>query len=325
MESQIEKFEKRKKKTEELRNKKQNQSEENNQSQQGIVLPKLVDLFKNNKVLSDEEVEAIVKKWLTTHEPKQIPENLSANEIIEALVPAQTMSIQLYQPETKALALQNQQKTNALALQNQQKTNALALQNTVEDVEFEEVKENEAEKQKEDWKELKRKFWEEYAKKHSFNPTHDINNDEDTYTCSLTKKEADGTEKPLGLIYYASEFNAQVSKDADLVMYKGLVTDAAANNLSITFGDSLNDKQKALLLAAVLIHQNEENKQIKMIKEPQIDLNAPYFKELPQEAQDVLKKQAEIKNTKEKIAPQQPRATLNSTRLLMPHNKESGR
>lgn len=294
MESQIEKFEKRRKKTEELKNKKQNQSEENNQSQQGIVLPKLVDLFKNNKVLSVEEVDAIIKKWLTTHELKQVPENLSANEIIE---------VQLYQPET----------------------NALALQNTVEDVEFEEVKENEAEKQKEDWKELKRKFWEEYAKKHSFNPTHDINNDEDTYTCSLTKKEADGTEKPLGLIHYASEFNAQVSKDADLVMYKGLVTDAAANNLSITFGDSLNDKQKALLLAAVLIHQNEENKQIKMIKEPQIDLNAPYFKELPQEAQDVLKKQAEIKNTKEKIAPQQPQIPLNSTRLLMPHNKESGR
>ena len=294
MESQIEKFEKRRKKTEELKNKKQNQSEENNQSQQGIVLPKLVDLFKNNKVLSVEEVDAIIKKWLTTHELKQVPENLSANEIIE---------VQLYQPET----------------------NALALQNTVEDVEFEEVKENEAEKQKEDWKELKRKFWEEYAKKHSFNPTHDINNDEDTYTCSLTKKEADGTEKPLGLIHYASEFNAQVSKDADLVMYKGLVTDAAANNLSITFGDSLNDKQKALLLAAVLIHQNEENKQIKMIKEPQIDLNAPYFKELPKEAQDVLKKRAEIKNAKEKIAPQQPQTTLNSTRSLMPHNKERGR
>lgn len=157
-----------------------------------------------------------------------------------------------------------------------------------------------------DWKELKRKFWEEYAKKYGLNVTHDINIEEDTYTCSLTKKdEKEDKEKPLGSINYTSEFNAQVSKDADLVMYQGLVQDAAANGLSITFGESLDDKQKALLLAATLIHGNESGKKIEVIGAPTIDLNAPYFKELPKEAQEVLKVEKERLDTLSRIKEKQ--------------------
>ena len=82
--------------------------------------------------------------------------------------------------------------------------------------------------------------------------------------------------------------------------------DAATHNWSITFGETLDDKQKALLLAAILIHQNEENKTVSMVNAPAIDLNADYFKDLPKEAQDALRaekeRQEQQKATEQNVA-----------------------
>lgn len=137
------------------------------------------------------------------------------------------------------------------------------------------------------WIQAKKEFWEKFATEKNKTAEHDVQ--EKSYGCTL--KDTD--DKPLGSVHYESPTAAQVSKDADLIMYQGLVKDAAANNLSITFGESLDNKQKALLLAAILIHGNENGKKIEMINAPKIDLNADYFKELPAEAQAALRKQAE--------------------------------
>ena len=145
------------------------------------------------------------------------------------------------------------------------------------------------------WIEEKRKFWKEYAESVENTFENDAKKDIESksFQCSLTK------DKDHGEIIYTSPTNAQISKDSHLVMYQGLVKDALKNNLTITFGQSLDDKQKAMLLAACLMEQGTygNGNKVAMVNPPKIDMNAEYMKELPEDVKKVLEgyaKQQEI-------------------------------
>lgn len=145
------------------------------------------------------------------------------------------------------------------------------------------------------WIEEKRKFWKEYAESVENTFENDAKKDIESksFQCSLTK------DKDHGEIIYTSPTNAQISKDSHLVMYQGLVKDALKNNLTITFGQSLDDKQKAMLLAACLMEQGTygNGNKVAMVNPPKIDMNAEYMKDIPEDAKKVLEgyaKQQEI-------------------------------
>ncbi len=157
-----------------------------------------------------------------------------------------------------------------------------------------------------DWIEEKRKFWAKYAEeignKFENDPAKDA--ESKTFSCALTQDDKKGEVK------YIAPDKAQISKDSHLEMYSGLVKDAVKNNLSITFGNSLDDKQKAMLLAACLLNKEKyaDGKELAMVNPPKIDLDAEYFKQLPQDVQDILKnheaqkaEQEEIKNRLAKV------------------------
>lgn len=145
------------------------------------------------------------------------------------------------------------------------------------------------------WIEEKRKFWKEYAESVENTFENDAKKDIESksFQCSLTK------DKDHGEITYTSPTNVQISKDSHLVMYQGLVKDALKNNLTITFGQSLDDKQKAMLLAACLMEQGTygNGNKVAMVNPPKIDMNAEYMKDMPEDAKKVLEgyaKQQEI-------------------------------
>lgn len=145
------------------------------------------------------------------------------------------------------------------------------------------------------WIEEKRKFWKEYAESVENTFENDAKKDIESksFQCSLTK------DKDHGEITYTSPTNVQISKDSHLVMYQGLVKDALKNNLTITFGQSLDDKQKAMLLAACLMEQGTygNGNKVAMVNPPKIDMNAEYMKDIPEDAKKVLEgyaKQQEI-------------------------------
>ena len=145
------------------------------------------------------------------------------------------------------------------------------------------------------WIEEKRKFWKEYAESVENTFENDAKKDIESksFQCSLTK------DKDHGEIIYTSPTNAQISKDSHLVMYQGLVKDALKNNLTITFGQSLDDKQKAMLLAACLMEQGTygNGDKVAMVNPPKIDMNAEYMKDMPEDVKKVLEgyaKQQEI-------------------------------
>ena len=136
------------------------------------------------------------------------------------------------------------------------------------------------------WIEEKRKFWKEYAEKAANVFENDAEKDiaSKSFVCALTK------DNDHGEIKYSSPTNAQVSKDSHLVMYQGLVKDALNNNMSITFGQSLDNKQKATLLAACLIEQGTypNGDKLAITNPPKIDMKAEYIKELPESVQKTL-------------------------------------
>lgn len=145
------------------------------------------------------------------------------------------------------------------------------------------------------WIEEKRKFWKEYAAavENAFENDEKKDIESKSFVCALTK------DKDHGEITYTSPTNAQISKDSHLVMYQGLVKDALKNNLTITFGQSLDDKQKAMLLAACLLEQGTygNGDKIAMVNPPKIDMNAEYMKDMPEDVKKVLEtyaKQQEI-------------------------------
>lgn len=136
------------------------------------------------------------------------------------------------------------------------------------------------------WIEEKRKFWKEFAQNQENTFQNDPQKDVESksFTCTLSKEQDAGT------ITYSSPTSARITKESHLTMYQGLVKDALNNNLSITFGASLDDKQKALLLAACLMEKGKYNngEDLQMVNPPKIDMSAEYIKTLPEETQKIL-------------------------------------
>lgn len=167
------------------------------------------------------------------------------------------------------------------------------------------------------WIEEKRKFWKEYAESVENTFENDAQKDIESksFQCSLTK------DKDHGEITYTSPTNVQISKDSHLVTYQGLVKDALKNNLTITFGQSLDDKQKAMLLAACLMEQGTygNGNKVAMVNPPKIDMNAEYMKDIPEDAKKVLEgyaKQQEIEAKRQ--------ATFQKLENLEKRKKENG-
>lgn len=146
---------------------------------------------------------------------------------------------------------------------------------------------NNNEQPEEDWIKEKREFWQKYAQDNQYGLVNDAEKDtqEKAFIGRLAK---DGKE--LGEIKYTSKESATISKDSSIELYQGLVKDAMANELSVTFGKSLDDKQKAMLLAACLMNKDKykDGSELAMVNPPKIDLNAEYFKELPDGVKKVL-------------------------------------
>ncbi len=150
-----------------------------------------------------------------------------------------------------------------------------------------------------DWIKQKRELYEKFAYEQNLTLKNDPEKDlaEKSFTFSLEK---DG--KNLGEIKYTAPTAVQISKDSELPMYQGIVKDALENNLSITFGQSLDDKQKAMLLAAVIMSEKKtyaNGDRIELKNAPKIDVNAEYFKTLPQDVQTVLKDHSEKQKQQE--------------------------
>lgn len=145
------------------------------------------------------------------------------------------------------------------------------------------------------WIEEKRKFWSEFAQevKNTFENDSQKDLEEKSFSCALSIGDLRGEIK------YTAPNAAQISKDSHLTMYQGLVKDALQNNLSITFGQSLDDKQKAMLLAACLMNKNQE---VQMVNPPKIDINADYFKQLPEDVRATLTDYAQKLQLQEKQA-----------------------
>lgn len=160
-----------------------------------------------------------------------------------------------------------------------------------------------------DWIEEKRKFWQEYAQSVENQFENDPQKDQEnkTFSCVLSN------DQDRGEVSYSSPNNVQINKESHLTMYQGLVADAVKNNMSITFGQTLDDKQKAMLLAACLMNNQTyaNGESLAMVNPPKIDMNADYFKELPEDVRQTLQtynnnlhmkeKQAEIDKRREDI------------------------
>lgn len=164
--------------------------------------------------------------------------------------------------------------------------------------------------QEPDWIKEKREFWQKYAQDNKYTMGNDIAKDmqEKSFTGTLSK---DGQK--LGEIKYTSQTAVTISKDSSIELYQGLVKDAMSNELSVTFGNSLDDKQKAMLFAACLMNKDKykDGAELAMVNPPKIDMNAEYFKELPDNVKEVLT--AQIKETEIQTKLDDVRARLKNT------------
>ena len=144
-----------------------------------------------------------------------------------------------------------------------------------------------------DWVKQKREFYEKFAHEQNLDFKNDPQKDAENNSFSFSL-EKDG--KSLGEMTYTTPTSVQISKDSEIQMYQGVVKDALENNLSITFGQTLDDKQKAMLFAAVLMSDKKtyaNGDAIELKNQPTIDVNAEYFKQLPENVQAVLKEHTE--------------------------------
>jgi len=149
------------------------------------------------------------------------------------------------------------------------------------------------------WIEEKRKFWEKYAQEIGYQFENDPAKDTEgkNFTCRLTKDEKTGQ------VQYTAPDKVQISKESSLEMYQGIVKDALKNELSITFGNSLDEKQKAFLLAACLMETGKYKNGEPLRRTPnvKIDINADYIKELPEAAQAKLKEYCDSQETSQAL------------------------
>ena len=160
------------------------------------------------------------------------------------------------------------------------------------------------------WIKEKRKFYQEYAQKIGAEFDNDEQKDAQEKSFSFSFKK---NGKSMGEVRYSSPNRVHISKDAALGMYNGLVLNALKNNLAISFGQSLNDTQRAMLLGAVLLNQDKkysDGSGIVIMNAPKIDINAEYFKKLPEVVQNKLK--TYVERQKEEQAKQEAKDKLNA-------------
>ncbi len=177
-----------------------------------------------------------------------------------------------------------------------------------------------------DWIKEKREFWEKYSQEIGYKFENDPEKDTEskTFSCGLTKDDK------VGKIQYTAPDKVNVSKDSPLEMYQGVVKDAVKNGLSITFGNSLDEKQKAFLLAACLMNSEKysDGKPLEVANSPKIDMNAEYIKELPEEAQKKLKeycdKQDQIEAAKNRIRQHQGQEAGTPSSAAQNQGQEAG-
>jgi hypothetical protein len=148
-----------------------------------------------------------------------------------------------------------------------------------------------------DWVAKKREFWTKYAEENSLSMAENTEEGNSAFTASLSKGD-----QALGGIKYTSPNNVAVSKDASFEIYKGLAQDAVENNLSVTFGKTMDDTQKAMLMAACIAIGEKNEKLIEMVDAPKLDPNAEYFKALPDEVKVILNKHLQAEAQKENLA-----------------------
>lgn len=294
MPSQIDKFNERKKKTEAL---KQAESERKKVMTEETPKTDWNEKFKESEAYKEAEKNGLdlsVFKVDSEDSYKKMLEELDKKnkETSEISVPAGKSSEEIVEQksaEEKPLENKGGEKTNE-----EEKTSESKAAGERETLNVGND-ESQTPSQEMSWIEEKRKFWEEYAKsvENKFENDPDKDVAEKTFNCALSKDEVRGEIK------YTAPNAAQISKDSHLAMYQGLVKDALKNNLTITFGQSLDDKQKAMLLAACLMNNEkyQDGSELAMVNPPKIDLNAEYFKDLPDDVKQTLTthvKQTEI-------------------------------
>ena len=299
MVSQAEKWEARRKKTEEL--KKQNKNfgggkkpavvnewdeklKASDEYKKALLLGVNMDGFSaDSQEKFDEQIELLKKKIEEIEQSSEQQEEKSEQEQQEKQPEQQEEKAEQEQQEEK---LQEDEKKETLKVENVEKTD-----------EKEPVSDDLA------WINDKRAFYNEFANQQGVTFKNDAQKDlsERSFTFSLEKNG-----KSLGEVKYTSPNAVKISNDSDLIMYQGLVKDALNSNLKLSFGKSLNDTQKAMLMAAVLLNEQKtyaDGSGIVLENVPTIDTKAEYFKKLPQEAQTVLtayaQKQAQKDNKKE--------------------------
>ena len=286
MESQIEKFNRRKQKTEALRNKgvsKMTEEKKNTLDEQFTEAKKawenaglaVEDFPKGN---SEETLKEIREKIAKAKEGNV---SLSSGEPAEKEIKAPEGAAK--EPEKEGKEGKEEKATETPEEENKtaEENKAPAPRSTIEVGAVEENPSPEL-----DWIEEKRKFWKEYAATVENNFENDPAKDTEskTFSCTLSKDDKKGEIK------YTAPDKVQIGKDSHLEMYSGLVKDAVKNNLSITFGATLDDKQKAMLLAACLMNKEkyQDGAELAMVNPPKIDMNAEYIKELPEDVQKTL-------------------------------------
>lgn len=173
------------------------------------------------------------------------------------------------------------------------------------------------------WMEEKRNFWQKYAGDHNYLLENNKETDEQNKTCSFSLSK-DNQKYDL---VYTEPTKAFIGENAPLDLYQGLVQEAAQGNMSITFGEHLSDTQKAMLYAAVL---SAGEKGPQMVNPPEIDMNADYFKALPDDVKKVIEDAQKAKEN----ASQRPftisqeaieQMNANSNRPMTPEEERLGR
>ncbi len=136
-----------------------------------------------------------------------------------------------------------------------------------------------------EWVAKKREIWKNFAK--------DVSKDVEEKEAVAPVQYSVGLKEVQGRVDYTSEKNAAITQDADFLLYKGLVRDAAKSNLNIKIGDTLTGAQKLMLYAAVLSSSETypNGDKLSLIGAPQIDPQSPDYQSLPDDVKKILEKE----------------------------------
>lgn len=135
------------------------------------------------------------------------------------------------------------------------------------------------------WMEQKRAFWMAYAEKIGHKLTEPDAKDPNTFAAELSK---DGQSK--GTFKYTAPDKVQISSEADLVIYQGIIADAIEGHSPLVLGKTLNDKQRLMLYAAALL-SGKDGHPINVINPPVLtpDMEkSAMFKALPENVRNIL-------------------------------------